>query len=56
MFPRRCYYMNIETGELLTKAQMLIEAEELYDFDDYTNAVELWDYYDPTNIPVEYYA
>ena len=56
MFPRKYYYMNLETGELLTRAQMLIQAEEEYDFDDWTNAVELWDYYELTNIPVPRYA
>lgn len=52
-FPRKNYYMNLETGELLTRAQMYAEAAELYDFDDWTNAVELWEYYDYTDIPVE---
>lgn len=56
MFPRKFYYMNIETGELLTKGQMLVQAEEEYDFGDYTNIMELWDYYELTDIPVEHYA
>lgn len=52
-FPKRNYYMNLETGELLTRAQMFDQAEELYDFGDYTNSVELWEYYEYTDIPVE---
>lgn len=28
------YYMNLETGELLTYKQMIEQAEELYDFGD----------------------
>ena len=52
-FPRRFYYRNLETGELLTKAEMLEQAAEMYDFDDWTNAVELWEYYELTDIPVE---
>lgn len=43
--------MNIETGELLTYAEMIREAEEMYDFGDWTNALELWDYYELTDIP-----
>lgn len=49
----RYYWMNLVTGELLTRAQMMEQAEELYDFDDYTNALELLEYYERTDIPVE---
>lgn len=52
-FPKRNYYMNLETGELLTRAQMFDQAEADYDFDDWTNVVELWEYYEYTDIPVE---
>ena len=52
-FPSRCYYINLETGELLTKAEMLTQAAEMYDFDDWTNVVELWEYYDTTDIPID---
>ena len=52
-FPRKYYYMNLETGELLTREQMMTEAAEQYDMDDWTNAVELWEYYTLTDIPVE---
>lgn len=51
MFRTDLLYMNIETGELLTYAEMIHEAEEMYDFDDWTNALELWDYYELTDIP-----
>ena len=52
-FPRKYYYMNLETGELLTREQMMAEAAEQYDMDDWTNAVELWEFYTLTDIPVE---
>ena len=52
-FPKKNYYMNFETGELLTYAEMTRQAEEMYDFDDYTNALELWDYYDYTDLEVK---
>ena len=52
-FPRKHYYMSLDTGELLTREQMMAEAAEQYDFDDWTNAVELWEYYTLTDIPVE---
>lgn len=51
-FPRRRYYMNLETGELLTYREMIEQAEELYDFGDYTNALELLEYYELTDIEV----
>ena len=52
-FPKKHYYMNLETGEIVTYSQMLQQAAELYDFDDWTNAVEIWEYYEETNIPVQ---
>lgn len=50
-YPKNRLYMNIETGELLTYAEMIREAEEMYDFGDWTNALELWEYYELTDIP-----
>ena len=47
------YYINIENGNIVTFREMLEEAAELYDMDDYTNVLELWDYYELTDIPVE---
>ena len=44
------YYMNLETGELLTYKQMIEQAEELYDFGDWTNALELCEYYEKTDV------
>lgn len=52
IFPRRCYYKNTETGELLTYREMLMQAAEMYDFDDWTNALELWEYYEKTDIEI----
>lgn len=52
MFPKDRYYINIECGNIVTYAEMLEEAAELYDMDDYTNVLELWDYYELTDIPV----
>ncbi len=52
-FPKNRLYMNIETGELLTYSEMIREADELYDFDDWTNALELWEYYELTGIPAD---
>lgn len=46
------YYINIENGNIVTFREMLEEAAELYDMDDYTNVLELWDYYELTDIPV----
>ena len=53
MFPKDRYYINIECGNIVTFAEMLKEAAELYDMDDYTNVLELWDYYELTDIPVK---
>jgi hypothetical protein len=53
MFPTDRYYINIENGNIVTFREMLEEAAELYDMDDYTNVLELWDYYELTDIPVE---
>lgn len=53
MFPTDRYYINIECGNIVTFREMLEEAAELYDMDDYTNVLELWDYYELTDIPVE---
>lgn len=40
------YYMNRETGELLTKAEMLKQAATEYDLNDETNGLEWSEYYD----------
>lgn len=52
MFPKDRYYINIECGNILTFREMIEEAAEMYDMDDFTNALELWDYYELTEIPV----
>lgn len=44
-------YMNIDTCELLTYREMIEQAETEYDFDDWTNALELWEIYELTDIP-----
>lgn len=50
-FPRNRLYENIDTGELLTYAEMIQQAESEYDFDDWTSALELWEIYQLTEIP-----
>lgn len=44
-FPKSAEYVNLETMEILTYRQMIQEAEERYDFDEFTPASELWNYY-----------
>lgn len=39
------YFMNRETGELLTLPEMLEQAVEEYDLNDPTNVMTLFDYY-----------
>ena len=53
MFPKNFYYMSIENGNLVSYWEMLVEAEELYDFGDTTNMLEIWEYYELTNIPCD---
>ena len=45
-------WMNKETGELLTYAEMVQQAREYYDLDDDTNACDLSEYYEDTGDPV----
>ena len=52
-YPRKNYWMSLETGELLTLAEAVAIAEEEYDFCDYTNAVEFYEYFEYTEIEVE---
>lgn len=42
----RDYYMNKETGELLTLRQAVEQAEVEYDYGDPTNDVSLEEYYE----------
>jgi|GEM_PF-6968364 len=51
-FPRTRYYQNIETGELLTYREMVEQAAERYDLGDWTNALELLEYYELTDIEI----
>lgn len=51
-YSRKYYYFNFECGNLLTLAEMLREAAELYDCDDDTNACELAEYYGLTDIEI----
>lgn len=44
-------YMNKETGELLTKAEMMQEGARLYDLGDPTNIFTYSDYYEKTDRP-----
>lgn len=45
------YWMNKETGELLTYEQMVKEAREMYDLDD-TNVCGRDEYYELTRVRV----
>ena len=38
-------YMNLETGEVLTKEEMLKQFDEEHDGLDPTNGIDLWNYY-----------
>lgn len=49
----RYYYINIENGNILTYAEMLEEAAELYDVGDDTNPIGWEEYYELTDIPVD---
>lgn len=42
----RPYWMNKETGELLTVPEMRIQFMELYDGDDPCNSVDFREYYE----------
>lgn len=44
------YFMNLETGEVLTAAEMRQQAAELYDLGDETNACSWREYYAVVNI------
>jgi hypothetical protein len=46
------YYMNKETGELLTWEEMLEQAREWYDIGDDTNACGLDECYELTNCEI----
>lgn len=43
----RTYWMNIETGELFTRKERDKILIDEYDFDDYTNALEVYEYFTP---------
>lgn len=51
---KKCFYtyVNITTGELLTRSQMLKQAAEEYDMDDFTNILELTEYYEKLAQPI----
>lgn len=40
------YYMNKETGELLTYNEMVEQAKDWYDYGDDTNCIGLNEYYE----------
>ena len=44
--PKKAMYVNLETGELLTYKEALQQAENEYDFGDYTNCCEFWEYFE----------
>ena len=45
------YYMNLETGELLTMQEMLTQAREMYGI-EIPHAETLWKYYELTDIEI----
>ena len=48
--PKNVLWMDIDTGELLTYSEMIYKCENEYDMDDYTNILEIFDIFEPTNI------
>lgn len=44
------YYMNKDTGELLTKSEMLIQWRDEYDGNDDTNYLGYLEQYEKTNL------
>ena len=49
---RKYYYMDLQTGELVTLGEMLELLEGEYGFDSFTPMTELWNYFDITDYPV----
>lgn len=45
-------YINLETGEIMSFAHMIRQAEAEYNFDDYTSFLELTNYYDLTEVQI----
>ena len=50
---RKCYYMDLQYGDLLTVDDMLDRLEAEYGFDDFTPMSELWNYFELTELPVK---
>lgn len=47
-----CYWVNIETGELLSYDEACAQFTEDYDGDDDTNILNFLDVFAPTNIEI----
>lgn len=45
------YFMNRETGELLTRSEMMAQFQDDYDGGDPTNAVSWDEYYKEVELP-----
>ena len=41
-----CQYVEFDTLEIVSRAEMLRRLESDYDFDEYTPISELWNYFD----------
>ena len=50
---RKCYYMDLQHGDMLTVDDMLDRLEAEYGFDDFTPMSELWNYFELTELPVK---
>ena len=50
---RNYYYMDLQTGELVTLDEMLDRLEAEYGFDDFTPMSEAWNYFELTELPVK---
>lgn len=42
-------WIDLETGEMLTKAEMIQKAETVYEFDDFTPWNEIYNYFEKVN-------
>lgn len=47
LYPKNVLWMNLDTGELVSYSEMLHQCETEYDFDDFTNMLEIFEYFEP---------
>ena len=53
LYPKNVYWMDLQTGELVTYKKMLDILENEFDFNDYTNCLEIFEYFESTDIKNE---